>query len=51
MRTLKRNAFDWYTNLEPQLIDSWESIKRELLNRFYSTRRTLSMIELTSTKQ
>src|ERR1051325_2261524 len=51
VRTLKGNAFDWYTDLEPESIDSWEQLEREFLNRFYSTRRIVSMIELTATKQ
>uniref|UniRef100_A0A7N2N597 RNA-directed DNA polymerase n=1 Tax=Quercus lobata TaxID=97700 RepID=A0A7N2N597_QUELO len=40
VRSLKGNAFDWYTDLEPESIDSWEQLEREFLNRFYSTRRT-----------
>ncbi|KAA0065806.1 ty3-gypsy retrotransposon protein [Cucumis melo var. makuwa] len=51
VRSLKGNAFEWYTNLEPEVIDSWEQLEKEFLNRFYSTRRTVSMIELTNTKQ
>ncbi|KAA0025354.1 ty3-gypsy retrotransposon protein [Cucumis melo var. makuwa] len=51
VRTLKGNAFDWYTDLEPESIDSWEQLERDFLNRFYSTRRIVSMIELTATKQ
>ena len=50
VRSLKGNAFDWYTDLEPESIDSWEQLEREFLNRFYSTRRTVSMMELTNTK-
>ena len=49
--SLKRNAFDWYTGLEPKSIDSWEQLEREFLDRFYSTHRTVSMMELTNTKQ
>ena len=49
--SLKRNAFDWYTDLEPKSIDSWEQLEREFLDRFYSTHRTVSMMELTNTKQ
>ena len=49
--SLKGNAFDWYTDLELGSIDSWEQLERELLNRFYSTRRTISKMELTNTKQ
>ncbi|KAA0059902.1 retrotransposon gag protein [Cucumis melo var. makuwa] len=30
---------------------SWEQLEKEFLNRFYSTRRTVSMMELTNTKQ
>ena len=26
--SLKRNAFDWYTDLEPKSIDSWEQLER-----------------------
>ncbi|XP_038904526.1 uncharacterized protein LOC120090905 [Benincasa hispida] len=51
VRTLKGNTFDWYTDLEPEVIDSWEQLEREFLNRFYSTRCTVSMIELTNSKQ
>ena len=51
VRTLKGNAFDWYTDLESDSIDSWEQLEGEFLNRFYSTRRIVSMFELTNTKQ
>ena len=51
VRSLKGNAFDWYTDLEPRTIDSWEQLEREFLNHFYSTRRVVSMIELTSSRQ
>ncbi|XP_070660510.1 uncharacterized protein [Malus domestica] len=51
MRSLKGNAFDWYTDLASKSINSWDQLEREFLNRFYSTRRTVSMLELTSTKQ
>ena len=51
VRSLKGNAFDWYTDLEPESIDSWEQLEREFLNRFYSTRCTVGMMELTNTKQ
>ena len=45
VRSLKGNAFDWYTDLELGTIDSWEQLEREFLNRFYSTRRVVSMID------
>ncbi|KAK4566254.1 hypothetical protein RGQ29_002479 [Quercus rubra] len=51
VRSLKGNAFGWYTDLEPESINSWEQLEREFLNQFYSTRRTVSMMELTNTKQ
>ena len=51
VRSLKGNSFDWYTDLEPKSIDSWEQLKREFLDRFYSMRRMVSMMELTNTKQ
>ena len=37
VHTLRGNAFDWYTDLEPKSIDSWEQMEREFLNCFYST--------------
>ena len=51
MRSLKENAFDWYTDLELGTIDSWEQFEREFLNHFYSTHRVVSMIELTASRQ
>ncbi|KAL0410926.1 UNVERIFIED_CONTAM: hypothetical protein Slati_3682300 [Sesamum latifolium] len=51
IRSLKGNAFDWYTDLEASSIDSWEQLEQEFLNRFYSTRRTVSMIELINSHQ
>ncbi|KAL6345089.1 hypothetical protein AAG906_013572 [Vitis piasezkii] len=38
-------------DLAPECIDSWDQMEREFLNCFYSTRRTVSMMELTNTKQ
>ena len=49
--SLKGNAFDWYTDLVPKSINSWEQLTREFLDRFYSTRCTVSMMKLTNTKQ
>ncbi|KAK4389712.1 hypothetical protein Sango_2308200 [Sesamum angolense] len=51
VRSLKGNAFDWYTDLEASSIDGWEQLEQEFLNRFYSTRRTVSMVELTNSHQ
>ena len=51
VHTLQGNAFNWYTNLEPKSIDSWEQMEKEFLNFFYSTRCTVSMLELTNMKQ
>ncbi|KAM2087174.1 hypothetical protein ACFX1R_024632 [Malus domestica] len=51
VRSLKGNVFDWYTDLEPKSVNSWDQLEREFLNRFYNTRRTVSMLELTNTKQ
>ncbi|KAH7835782.1 hypothetical protein Vadar_029832 [Vaccinium darrowii] len=49
--TKRIDYFRMPVDLEPESIDSWEQMEREFLNRFYSTRRTVSMMELTSTKQ
>ncbi|KAL0353407.1 UNVERIFIED_CONTAM: hypothetical protein Sangu_0922000 [Sesamum angustifolium] len=51
VRSLKRNAFDWYTDLESGSINGWEQLEQEFLNRFYNTRRTVSMVELTNSHQ
>ena len=50
VRSLKGNAFDWYTALAPGFSDSWNQMEREFLNRFYSTQRIVSIIELTNSK-
>ncbi|KAL0416052.1 UNVERIFIED_CONTAM: hypothetical protein Slati_3437100 [Sesamum latifolium] len=51
VRSLKGNAFDWYTDLEAGSIDGWEQLEQKFLNRFYSTRRTVSMVELINSRQ
>ncbi|WMV33645.1 hypothetical protein MTR67_027030 [Solanum verrucosum] len=51
VRSLRENAFDWCTDLEPNSIDCWERLKQEFLNRFNSTRRVVSIIELTKARQ
>ncbi|KAK4400813.1 hypothetical protein Sango_1187400 [Sesamum angolense] len=51
VQLLKGNAFDWYTDLEAGSIDGWEQLEQEFLNRFYNTRRTINMIELTNYRQ
>ena len=51
IRSLKGNAFEWYIDLEPESIDSWDQMEHKFLYRFYSTRRTVSIMELTNTKQ
>ena len=47
--SLKEIAFDWYSDFQP--IDSWERLEQEFLNRFYSTRRVVSTMELTKALQ
>ncbi|GAA0166110.1 hypothetical protein LIER_21341 [Lithospermum erythrorhizon] len=49
--SLMGNAFDWYIELEPASINNWEQLEYEFLNQFFSTRRTISMTELTNAKQ
>ncbi|KAL0289836.1 UNVERIFIED_CONTAM: hypothetical protein Scaly_2689700 [Sesamum calycinum] len=51
VRSIKENAFGWYIDLEPELINGWDEIEKKFLNRFYSSRRTVSMVELTNTRQ
>ncbi|KAK3038681.1 hypothetical protein RJ639_028135 [Escallonia herrerae] len=51
IRSLKGNTFNWYTDIKPESIDCWEAMEHEFLNRFYNTRRSVSMMELTNTRQ
>lgn len=51
VRSLKGVAFDWYTDLVPRSIDNWEQMEEAFMDRFFSTRRIVSMIELTQTTQ
>ncbi|KAL0308922.1 UNVERIFIED_CONTAM: hypothetical protein Sradi_5834500 [Sesamum radiatum] len=51
IRSLKGSAFDWYTDMEADSINVWEQLEQEYLNRFYNTRRTVSMVELTNSRQ
>ena len=37
--------------MQSESIDVWEQMEQNFLNRFYSTPRTISRIELTNTKQ
>ena len=32
VHSLKGNAFNWYTDLETESIDSWEQLEREFLD-------------------
>ncbi|KAH7845297.1 hypothetical protein Vadar_000397 [Vaccinium darrowii] len=51
VRSLKGYAFDWYIDLEPNSIDSWDQLQQDFLNRFFSTRRIVDMTELSNTLQ
>lgn len=51
IQSLKENAFDQYIDLELSSIDFWEKLEQEFLNHFCSTRRIISMLELTKTCQ
>ena len=51
VQTLKGTALDWYTYLEPESIYNYGQMEQEFLNRFYSAQSTISMNELTNTKQ
>lgn len=48
---LKGYAFDWYTNLKANFIDSWKKMERGFLNYFYSICCTVNIFELTNTGQ
>ena len=51
VRSLRENAFDWYKDLEPNSIDSWERLDQDFLNCFYRTRHVVNMMELTKDRQ
>ena len=38
IHSLQGNAFDWYIDLAPECINSWDQMEREFLNGFYRTR-------------
>ena len=46
VRSLKGTAFDWYTGLPAQSIDSWDQMETEFYKRFFSTQRVVSMTKL-----
>ena len=37
VHSLQWNTFDWYIDLAPECIDSWDQMEREFLNRFCNT--------------
>lgn len=43
---LKGYAFDWYTNLKANFIDSWKKMERGFLNYFYSICCIVNIFEL-----
>ncbi|KAA0066643.1 ty3-gypsy retrotransposon protein [Cucumis melo var. makuwa] len=45
IRSLKGNAFEWYTDLEPEVNDSGEQLETEFLNCFNSTRRVRASLD------
>ncbi|KAG9442388.1 hypothetical protein H6P81_018242 [Aristolochia fimbriata] len=49
--SLKGNAFDWYIELPQESIDSWEQLERDFLSQFYSTLRTMTLVEIANLKQ
>ena len=51
VRSLKGMTFDWYADLDPKSIGSWEQIEHEFLHRFYGIQRIVNMTKLTNTKQ
>ncbi|KAK4394342.1 hypothetical protein Sango_1905000 [Sesamum angolense] len=51
VQSLKGNIFGWYTDLETISVDSLGQLEKEFFNRFYSTRRTINMIELINSHQ
>ncbi|XP_021753744.1 uncharacterized protein LOC110719148 [Chenopodium quinoa] len=51
VHSLKRTAFNWYTNLEAESIESWDKMELEFLGRFFNTQCVVSMIDLTQTAE
>ncbi|KAL0405449.1 UNVERIFIED_CONTAM: hypothetical protein Slati_3858800 [Sesamum latifolium] len=49
--SLKDAAFDWYIDIEANSIGSWDDLQNKFFSRFYSARRTVSMIELANQHQ
>jgi len=51
IQSLKKIAFDSYTNLKLESINWRGQMEQKFLNIFYSTQHSVSMIELTNCKQ
>ena len=51
VRSLKGIAFDRYTNIASESIDSWRQMKSGFLNCFHSTHHVVSITELTNIRQ
>jgi hypothetical protein len=51
VQTLSKPAFTWHSKLAPDSIRTWEQMQDVFLERFYSTQRTIGIIELTQTLQ
>jgi hypothetical protein len=44
-------AFNWFTSLPPNLIDSWVSLEQKFHNYFYNGEVDLRLSDLTSLRQ
>jgi hypothetical protein len=49
--SLIRAAFNWFTSLPPNSIDSWVSLEQKFHNYFYNGEVELSLFDLTSLRQ
>ena len=49
--TLKKSAFDWFSNLAENSVVSWEKLEEDFLNNFFDNVREVTLTILTSTTQ
>jgi len=51
VQSLKGSAFTWYTQLQPNSIDSWGELQRAFLAQFVNTKAKISIMDLANTFQ
>ena len=51
IQSLNGSAFTWYTQLQPRSIHTWDDIQRAFLAQFVSSKKKVSIVDLTDAQQ